>query len=73
MTKEQFLLLYKAFVLLGKTESQTMTDSTCRIVRRANDMIWDVLSGCKNEKSIAEYAAEIGITEDDLKPVREGL
>ena len=71
MTKEQFLILYKAFILLGRIKTPSMSDEACADVRKSNAMIWHALCGCDNGKSIAEYAAEIGISEEELNTVDE--
>ena len=73
MTKEQFLTLYKAFVLLGQVKTPSMSEGANNDVRNANDMIWHVLSGCSKEKSISDYADEIGVSEDELDAVVESL
>lgn len=72
MTKEQFLNLYKAFSLLGAIKTPSMSDDACSDVREANDMIWSVLCGCK-KGSISDYAAEIGVTDEDLDAAYESL
>lgn len=38
----------------------------------ANNMIWSVLCGCK-KGSISDYAAEIGVTDEDLDAAYESL
>lgn len=72
MTKEQFLTLYQAFVILGHIPSPAMYDSAIRDVRKANDMIWYAICGCDKEKSIAQYAAEIGVSDEEIERVRLG-
>lgn len=73
MTKEQFLTLYKTFVLLGAIKTPSMSDEACNDVRKANAMIWHVICGCDDKKSISDYATELGVTEEEFDAVLEEL
>lgn len=73
MTKQQFLTLYKALLMLGAVKTPSMSDEACADVRKANAMIWHVICGCDKKKSISDYAAEIGVTEEEIDAVLEEL
>jgi len=66
MTKQQFVTLYKAFKLLSSIKTPSMSDDACSDVRKSTAMIWHVLCGCDDEKSIADYQSELGITDEEL-------